>query len=180
MSETARLEIKENRLQRLVRAQSNRCCLQCNTKIPRNRNAGTLYCSSRCAGRFSREKLRDSSKAKTNQSERGAASFYVYFHVDPVTGVIFYIGKGTAGRAWTLNSRRPSHKDWIKTVRHVLREDNTPKYVQIVHANLSEQEAFSLEKNYQDMHGAGFIPAKYLSSTPKAVNSNDTSEQDEA
>lgn len=68
------------------------------------------------------------------------SNYYVYFHINPITNTIFYIGKGKGKRAFTKNNR---NKHWYNTVN---------KYrgfiVDIIESNLTEEEAFQIEKKY--------------------------------
>ena len=63
--------------------------------------------------------------------------YYVYCHKNPTNGEIFYIGKGSGPRAYVTQSRG---KHWNNYVR---------KYgipiVEILHSNLSENQAFLIE-----------------------------------
>jgi hypothetical protein len=43
-------------------------------------------------------------------------SYYVYFHSDPVTHEVRYIGKGTGRRAWALAKRYGHHKSWLQSL----------------------------------------------------------------
>lgn len=70
--------------------------------------------------------------------------FYVYAHKKKTTGVIFYIGKGSADRAWSKSGRS---KIWHNTVnKHGL-------IVEILECNLQEWWAFELEKNLIALYG---------------------------
>lgn len=64
--------------------------------------------------------------------------YYVYYHINPLTKDIFYVGKGTKNRAYTLSSRG---KHWINYVNKY----GIPE-VEIVQSNLSEEQALELEK----------------------------------
>lgn len=68
-------------------------------------------------------------------------NFYVYIHVKPNNGEIFYVGKGRGKRAYEQHKNRRS-KFWKRVVN---------KYgldVFILENNLTEDEAFELEKKY--------------------------------
>jgi predicted DNA-binding protein (UPF0251 family) len=80
--------------------------------------------------------------------------FYVYLHVDPRNNETVYVGKGHYGRAWDVTrcrSQHHQHQAWMKELSSLgyLPTD----WVQILHKNLTEQEAFSLEKEYLHKHG---------------------------
>lgn len=64
---------------------------------------------------------------------------YVYFHRTP-SGQIFYVGIGHSDRAWERDSR---NKYWHNTV-----EKHGGFNVEIVHKDLSLEQAFELEKKY--------------------------------
>jgi hypothetical protein len=64
---------------------------------------------------------------------------YIYFHINPLTNKVFYVGKGTGDRAWKKSGR---NNYWINTVN---------KYgyiVDIVEDNLTEDISFQREKFY--------------------------------
>lgn len=66
------------------------------------------------------------------------SEFYVYMHSRISDGKPFYIGKGRGKRAWSVKSRNAL---WHRIVaKHGLS-------VEILHADLTEKEAFSLEKS---------------------------------
>jgi hypothetical protein len=65
--------------------------------------------------------------------------YYIYFHINPLTNKVFYVGKGKLKRAF---DRRKRSNYWNSVVN---------KYgyiVDIVHSNLSEEKAFELEIMY--------------------------------
>jgi tetratricopeptide (TPR) repeat protein len=64
----------------------------------------------------------------------------VYAHLDN-TGQIFYIGKGTSGRAWS-NDRHPLWSRYVK--KHL----DDVYQVKILHDNLSEEEAEEVEAKW--------------------------------
>jgi excinuclease UvrABC nuclease subunit len=63
--------------------------------------------------------------------------YYVYAHV-AADGVVEYIGKGCGNRCYSL-ARGKLHKHWIKS-------QYPRQYVEIIQDNLTEQEAFALER----------------------------------
>lgn len=70
--------------------------------------------------------------------------FYVYFHINPSNGKVFYIGKGCGNRAYVKKSRNAF---WHNTVN---------KYgiqVVIVSDNLFQDEAILLEKKLITLYG---------------------------
>jgi hypothetical protein len=64
-------------------------------------------------------------------------NYYVYFHLDN-RGNVFYIGKGTARRAWSKNR----HAAWVKYVNEKLSGDYS---IEIFKDGLTEKEAEELE-----------------------------------
>lgn len=80
--------------------------------------------------------------------------YYVYLHKHPETQAVVYVGKGTAGRAWSCstspNSKRgrgnrtSEHQSWIDTL---LNSGYTPAdFVEILAKGLSDEEARHLEQ----------------------------------
>lgn len=70
--------------------------------------------------------------------------YYVYVHRKSTTGEIFYVGKGKGKRAWRIDNRSPM---WEATYK---------KYglvVEIVCSNLTEQQAFDIEKDFIEFYG---------------------------
>jgi len=89
---------------------------------------------------------------------RGTMKYYVYEHFHPVTGEVVYIGKGTAGRAWSCGSstakpglrgnRTAEHNGWITAL---LNQGFTPAdFVRIIQQGLTNNEALKLEKELLD------------------------------
>jgi hypothetical protein len=72
--------------------------------------------------------------------------YYVYFHRERDTGDVFYVGKGCGRRAWDQTSR---HIQWQKKVATL----GANWEVVIVKDNLSELEAFELERDLVAKHG---------------------------
>lgn len=64
-------------------------------------------------------------------------SFYVYLHKKP-NGEVFYVGKGTKGRAWSRHGRNPYWNNVYKKYGSFI--------VEIVQDNLQEWYAFELEQ----------------------------------
>ena len=77
------------------------------------------------------------------------SNYYVYYHVDPDTYEIVYVGKGLHGRAWDVTRNRGGnigHLDWMKSLTD---KGYLPcDWVSIVRRGLSEQDAFALEKSH--------------------------------
>lgn len=67
---------------------------------------------------------------------------YVYYHIDPITQDVFYIGKGTNNRLRHIYDRSPHHKNKLKKLlTHYKIEDIAFK----VQDCLSDTDAFKLE-----------------------------------
>lgn len=66
------------------------------------------------------------------------SDFYVYAHLRATDGVLFYIGKGHAKRAWSLHRRNP-HWNNVAT-KHGFE-------VEILRSGMCEADAFNLEKD---------------------------------
>jgi hypothetical protein len=64
------------------------------------------------------------------------SNFYVYVHRRASDNTIFYVGKGSGGRAWSKHRRNPWWSNVVSKHGHV---------VEIVIDNMTEQEAFDLE-----------------------------------
>jgi|688.fasta_scaffold84249_8 hypothetical protein len=70
--------------------------------------------------------------------------FYIYLHIRKSDNVIFYVGKGHGKRAWSKDNR---NEHWCNTVK-LHGYDIT-----ILAKNLSEKEAFELEKKFILFYG---------------------------
>lgn len=71
--------------------------------------------------------------------------FYIYAHYRKTTGEIFYIGKGFGKRAWDRGKKRTLH--WHNVVK------KNGYTISILHDNLTENEAFTLEKELIKYYG---------------------------
>lgn len=88
----------------------------------------------------------------TNRQEL-PKKYYVYKHIDPVTEEIFYIGKGSMGRAWACGkSNNTKSNKGMRSLKHYLwMQDLTKKgftpadWVVIVDQKLTNKEALNLE-----------------------------------
>jgi hypothetical protein len=71
---------------------------------------------------------------------------YVYFHINPITNQIFYVGLGVGKRAWDKKHGRSKH--WYNYIK---------KYgnpiIKIVHQNLYFEQAAEYEKYYISLLG---------------------------
>ena len=65
--------------------------------------------------------------------------YYVYSHINAITKEVFYIGKGKDKRAYIKRGRS---KYWKRIVNKYGYE------IEIIHSNLSNEEACKLEKEY--------------------------------
>jgi hypothetical protein len=65
-------------------------------------------------------------------------TYYLYYHKNPITKELFYVGIGTNKRAWDFTSgRNPHYKNYIKKYGEPI--------VDIIKENLTKEEACSLE-----------------------------------
>lgn len=82
--------------------------------------------------------------------------YYVYHHVDPLTGTKVYTGHGCKARAWTCNSsqgktyigghRKPEHADWCLGL---MKMGFTPAdWVHIAKGGMSKSDACKLEHEF--------------------------------
>jgi len=73
-------------------------------------------------------------------------TYYVYFHRNPITKEIFYVGLGLDKRAWDKSRGRNKH--WINYVK---------KYgnpiVEIIHEDLTLEQASNKEQYYIELYG---------------------------
>jgi hypothetical protein len=65
--------------------------------------------------------------------------YYIYFHINPLTNKVFYIGKGKLKRAFDRRKRSDYWKRVVNKYGYI---------VDIVNSNLSEEKAFELEIMY--------------------------------
>lgn len=66
------------------------------------------------------------------------SDFYVYLHCKATNGEPYYVGKGKGRRAWKMSGRS---ERWQRT------HSKYGTIVEVIFENLSEEEAFDLEKN---------------------------------
>lgn len=71
-----------------------------------------------------------------------AQHFYVYEHWRTDKNTCFYVGKGCRRRAWTMANRPKHHVN----LQHKLRRNGAAVVVQIFAEDLSEEQAFTLER----------------------------------
>jgi hypothetical protein len=83
-----------------------------------------------------------------------AQKFYVYLLIDPRTGAVFYVGKGTGKRAKVHFSASSLKRRNMKnsTIKAIISENLSP-VVEIVSTDLSEPEAFDVEKTLIAKYG---------------------------
>jgi predicted GIY-YIG superfamily endonuclease len=73
-------------------------------------------------------------------------NYYLYYHKNPLTKDLFYIGIGTNKRAWDFNSgRNPHYKNYVKK--------HGEPIVDIVKENLTKEEACYLEMELISEYG---------------------------
>lgn len=65
-------------------------------------------------------------------------NYYVYLHRRLTDNKVFYVGKGKNKRAWTTSGR---NNRWTKTYK------KHGRYVELIFENLSEQDAFEIERD---------------------------------
>jgi hypothetical protein len=68
--------------------------------------------------------------------------FYIYYHIDPVTNMPVYIGKGTGQRAYRLKNRGKIHQKWIND----LKERGLTPIIFVGNTFFNEEEAYNIEK----------------------------------
>jgi len=73
-------------------------------------------------------------------------TYYIYFHRNPITKEIFYIGLGLDRRAWDKGRGRNKH--WINYVK----KHGNP-IVEIVHNDLTLEQAANKEQYYIKLYG---------------------------
>jgi hypothetical protein len=74
--------------------------------------------------------------------------YYVYFHVDPETDEIFYVGHGSGARAWISS---PPFRDELHAAKLTTLESQgkTPdQWVYIIARGLSKEEACKIEREH--------------------------------
>lgn len=77
-------------------------------------------------------------------------TYYIYFHRNPITKEIFYVGLGLDRRAWDKGRGRNKH--WINYVK----KHGNP-IVEIVHNDLTLEQAADKEQQYIKLYGrAGY------------------------
>ena len=84
--------------------------------------------------------------AKSKNVDFQFEKFYVYYHVDPRTNQIVYIGMGSGGRAWCCSPSDHSdenHSNWIKELLNI---GYTPdEFVQVIRSGLERKDALIIE-----------------------------------
>lgn len=73
-------------------------------------------------------------------------TYYIYFHLNPSTKEIFYVGLGLNRRAWDRSRGRSKH--WINYVK----KHGNP-IVEIIHNNLTLEQAVDKEQYYIGLYG---------------------------
>lgn len=83
-----------------------------------------------------------------------AYQYYVYKHVDPETGELLYVGKGSGQRAWMCSGSKDithyGHRSFKHTthLRDLIRKGFVPSdWVVIVRKGMDNQSAIDLEKS---------------------------------
>ncbi len=65
--------------------------------------------------------------------------FYIYFHINPLTNKIFYVGKGKHRRAWVKYGRSKYWNNIVKKYGYI---------IDLVEENLTEEQSLQREKFY--------------------------------
>jgi NUMOD3 motif len=76
------------------------------------------------------------------KKEKYKNKYYVYIYIDPRTSQVFYVGKGTGGRAWVLSGRSKEHLQWINEIKSL----NLLHIVKIAHVFDNEKDSLEREK----------------------------------
>jgi hypothetical protein len=76
--------------------------------------------------------------------------FYVYLHVNPETGIPFYVGKGKNRRAYDVNGRSQHHKTYFN---NLLKKYSLDEIVKIVYYTENEFDAFHKEIDLIEQYG---------------------------
>lgn len=80
-------------------------------------------------------------------------NYYLYYHKNPITKELFYIGIGTNKRAWDfISGRNPHYRNYIKK--------HGEPIVDIIKENLTKEEACSLEIKLISEYGRKGIDPK--------------------
>jgi len=75
--------------------------------------------------------------------------YYIYEHWRPDTNTCFYVGKGTARRAWVMSNRNPHHK----AIQSKLTAMGFSVDVRIIVSKLTEEAAFLVERDRIAFYG---------------------------
>lgn len=78
-------------------------------------------------------------------------TYYVYFHVCPITSEVKYVGHGWKSRAWVHGGRKTvarsqPHYDWLRDIN--IKGFLPCDYVKVVERGLSKPDACKLEQRY--------------------------------
>ena len=94
-------------------------------------------------------------------------SYYVYYHIDPFTSEVVYIGMGQKHRAWTMGTmrnhkinnkqyghRNKDHNNWMEDL---IGKSQLPcDWVRVQVRNLSKSKANEIEKDLIETHKPKF------------------------
>ena len=89
-----------------------------------------------------------------------SGKYYIYYHLDPITTIPVYVGKGKGERAWDFCLRHPEHKKWIKE----LQKNGLSPIVIIGNYFESEKEAYKTER--EDIAAIRSLDAKMFNISP--------------
>lgn len=80
-------------------------------------------------------------------------NYYLYYHKNPITKELFYVGIGTNKRAWDfMSGRNPHYRNYIKKYGEPI--------VDIIKENLTKEEACSIELKLISKYGRKGIDPK--------------------
>jgi hypothetical protein len=86
-------------------------------------------------------------KSKLYIDEEGVKrGYYVYLHKATETGEVFYVGKGSGGRAWETERRNNAWKEKVEQL-------DEKWEVEIYEGDLTEIEAFNIEEELVEKYG---------------------------
>jgi len=74
---------------------------------------------------------------------------YVYEHIRPDTGAVFYVGMGKLRRAWNMHQRNKHHKNVQKKLKNI----GMYPEIRILKKNIPRQCAWAIERIIISLHG---------------------------
>lgn len=77
------------------------------------------------------------------------SKYYVYFHIDPISKEIVYVGEGSGGRAWQCSKTNRHDKDHYGWICNLLESGFTPQdFVVVIQKNMTLADARKCETEY--------------------------------